>query len=62
MIHLYDEFGEYLEAAECMKPEIDLSLIETIPISAGVPPWMHKEKDQNEPWFLISNCDIGWGC
>lgn len=56
----YDEVQEYLEASECMKPDIDLSLIETIPVSIGVPPWMYEDK--NDPWFLISNCDIGWGC
>lgn len=78
MTYMYEDYyevQEYILNSECMNPEpqLDLSLLESIPKSDGVPPWMHKEEDKipmvdisnpenHEPWFLLSNCDIDWGC
>lgn len=64
----YYEVQEYILNSECMNPEpkLDLSLLERIPKSNGVPPWMHIvdtiDPENYEPWFLLSNCDVDWGC
>ena len=72
MTYMYEDYyevQEYILNSECMNPEpqLDLSLLETIPVSTGIPPWMHNVTDRipeydHTDWFLNPNNITDWGC